>query len=86
MKAKGTQWNAKRKIFQFQITHWNRQNFTTLKNKEWLAPGKYAKCFALHTTFVFVIREVAFKGRDKLGNEVNREFDYSMFHYRNDYV
>ena len=42
--------------------------------------------FCFHTTFEFVIREVAFKGRDMLGNEGDREFDYSMFNYRNDSI
>ena len=28
--------------------------------------------------------ELFHKGRDKLGNEKNKEFDYTMFHHRND--
>jgi len=46
------------------------------KNKEWLT-----FCLIYETSDY---RELFQKGRDKLGHEKNKDFDYTMFHHRND--
>ena len=78
-KVKVTWWKQKKKIFQYPIIYYIRLNFYTIKSKERLAVAKLMSTESvLQTLFV----KLGFKGRDRLGNENNKTFDYSMFNCR----